>query len=38
MSTLDGVFIGFISDFLLAAREAVEDGVHPPASWSTGLS
>lgn len=32
MSALDGILVGFVGGLLLAARNEVEDGVHPPSS------
>lgn len=32
MGALDGILVGLVSDLLLAARNEVEDGVHPAPS------
>lgn len=37
MGTLDGIIIGLICDFLLTARDQVENGIHPATSWGTRL-
>lgn len=37
MSTLDCIFIGLVCDLLLAARDEVQDGVHPATSRGTRL-
>ncbi len=38
MGAFDGIFVGLISDLLLAARYEVEDGVHPSTSLPCGCS